>query len=232
MKKTLIFTNLVTLSLLVIVYQSSCTKRADTPVPVSSNCYENDYQNLRSNPMAFEYLASLVTSYRDQQWGVINNSGASGGGQDARAVWFSLPSLKKFISDIETQTKNNCGNCDKKLGIRIYYGAYPEAGKMETIKGMETVPAQYSMLHTVVMVPTYQDSRFVGSPGENVDFDPSHMTGCTPASFDSLSKSSSTIMALSPDLTVMNHGSLIPPPSNVTCTGAKVMHFLDGLNCQ
>ena len=231
MKRTLIFTNLVSLCLLVIVYYSNCTPPAPTPPPPSGDCYANDYQNLSFNALRFAYVKSLINGYKTQQWTTINSSGITGVPQDARSVWFSLPVLKKFIHEIESQTMAHCGGCEKQLGIRIYYGAYPDSTIMAETGDMASIPSKYSKLHTVVMVPTYQneDTSFLNTPSENVDFDPYHMTGCTPLPIDSLA--SGTMMALTPDLGMMNHGGLIPPPDNVTCTGARVMHFLDGLIC-
>lgn len=102
MKRTLIFTNLITLCLLVIVYFRCCTTPPPAPAPTTaSDCYDNDYQNLSFNPLRFTYVQTLIDGYKTQQWNTINSSGITGAPQDARSVWFSLPALKKFIHEIE-----------------------------------------------------------------------------------------------------------------------------------
>ena len=55
---------------------------------------------------------------------IINNSLAM---EDAKSISFDLETLKKFIYHIEAITKQNDDNItSERLGVRIYYAAYPE----------------------------------------------------------------------------------------------------------
>ncbi|OQP53453.1 hypothetical protein A4H97_23705 [Niastella yeongjuensis] len=75
--------------------------------------------------------------------------------KDARACWYSIDTLKKYICQIEKYS-HKLHIDTQKLGIRFFYAVYPE-----------NIPnVRYRNHHTLFMVPT----QFVN--GANVDFDP------------------------------------------------------------
>ncbi len=116
---------------------------------------------------------------------------------DARCIQFSLANLKKYIWDLESAV---CG-CDsfKNLGIRFYYGKYPDLTTAESRANpdLNTLDTQYSFLHTVFLVPTYQTSD-----GINQDFEPLDIVHCQVGE----PRPPGSLMSL------MNHGNLSPPP--------------------
>ena len=116
---------------------------------------------------------------------------------DARCVQFSLTNLKKYIWDLESKV---CG-CDsfKNLGIRFYFGKYPDLNSDEAMANpdLNRLDKKYSFLHTVFLVPTFQTAD-----GVNQDFEPLDITNCR------------TGNPRPPDspMSLMNHGNLSPPP--------------------
>jgi hypothetical protein len=146
-----------------------------------NNCYFDAFTPEDTQVLQLDTVIDLIQNYKDHQHTFIQNSAAAGTPQlsnDARSVWFSLNRLKTFIYEIE----NQCCPCSGKLGklgIRFYYGAYPSS-----LVGTEHethVPAQYANMHTLVMIPTYTNAK-----GDNVDFDPDAMEGCSPISLDEM----------------------------------------------
>jgi hypothetical protein len=123
---------------------------------------------------------------------------------DSRAIWFSLSRLKGFIEEIE---RVNCRNsCDTTLalGVRMYFGVYPDPNEFpEIARGGNSDNLQNR--HTIFMIPTYDDSL-----GFHRDFDPRQVQSyCSPPPPDGPS-----IISLSTliDKSAMNHGDFIPPP--------------------
>ena len=88
--------------------------------------------------------------------------------QDALNIWFDLKILKNFIAFIESSAcKANC-DTSKRLGIRIYYGKYPDSTELANYADLADVPKKYGKHHTVFMMPTFYDSV----AKKNLDFDP------------------------------------------------------------
>ncbi len=217
MKKLLIITNVVTLFILGFTYFSGCKKAEIDPEKATNTCIvcpdTKPYAQVGT-----DFVKSLLRNYRENQWTKI--TGMPRTFIDSRSVWFDMNVIKSFIADVEAKTDDICkeGHCKKKLGIRIYFGAYG--------KGAVPEYSEYKGLHTLVMVPTIQNPELEGTDREHVDFDPEHMTGCSPLTIDT---SWQFITALMPEITASNHGTLIPPPDPFVgpCTGAKFMHFID-----
>jgi len=155
------------------------------------------------------FAAELIENYAQNHWTTINDACPSlqqnpayPNVQDSRSVWFSLADLQNFISEFQQSGNQNT------LGVRIYFGEY-SADLVAKCKGN----AQYTGLHTLVMVPT-----ILGQDGFNHDFDPA--TGSSDFT------QSNTICAL-------NHGTLAPPPflvlgSPEVNVGDDFMLFCDG----
>ena len=93
-------------SLLTVFLFSACEKIIDPPQQVISieeaNRFEEEFKNTRS-----AVLDSVL------------------GFQDTRDFWFSLDTIKKYITYVEQQGKLKG---KENLGIRIYYAAYPTNG--------------------------------------------------------------------------------------------------------
>ncbi|RPE08082.1 hypothetical protein EGT74_13505 [Chitinophaga lutea] len=138
--------------------------------------------------------------------------------EDARNAWFPLETIKRFIWQIESAAcKKSCTN-KMRLGIRIYYGKYPDANTMLQTPGLADVQSRYALHHTVFMVPTFSDG------GRDVDFDPWHWggSGCKPTSIKEYLANNWKVQ--SPNIAILaagytragdaqNHGDMSPPPS-------------------
>jgi len=216
----------------------SCSSASDPePVPEVVKCdHCQDYtgQGFKGIPVKLAY--KMVELYKKDHWDGYT-VGTNTVPTDARSVWFSLDSLKKFIWFIEEEVcRNKCVD-PKDLGLRFYYGEYPDQETWTSLDG-EDDPASmehkkaYQGLHTVLILPTYYST----SSGMNVDFDPREVSPskdgkCSPTPlqdvFDKLVEADSSqnasqnpnynrpiVYVYSADVntTIKNKGSLIPPP--------------------
>ncbi|MBW2936622.1 hypothetical protein KXJ69_00800 [Aureisphaera sp. CAU 1614] len=87
--------------------------------------------------ISFEEANRLEETYKKTRAAILNDTL---GYEDTREFWFSLDTIKKYISYIE-QEGTRMGK--KNLGLRVYLGAYPSQGNYPD--------PGYS---TVFMVPT------------------------------------------------------------------------------
>jgi hypothetical protein len=183
MKKVLFITNALLLGIILFM---SCNK---TEIGGISNLSQGATLNQLSGPL-IEYegfptcnpcannsgiqfdgidahlAKSLFARYKEENQPLLSEKL---GGEDANRLWFSLESLKKFISEIEAEVYNRRSAKGLKLGIRIYYGKYPTS--MDIDDGLRTLPDNYALHHTLFMVPTYEDTA---NGGTQWDFDPWH----------------------------------------------------------
>lgn len=163
---------------------------------MKSNLNENGRKPESSNPSTIStaFIQSLVDNYRNNQLAIINDNF---GFPDAHSVWFNLPILKKFISDIEEEAqKIDPAVTDEDLGIRFYYAAYPEEPR-------EGVPEDYAKRHTLIMIPTKKQEDL------NYDFNP-YTEEHEKAMAITVGRAS---MALA-----QNHGCLTPPDTSIVET--------------
>jgi hypothetical protein len=147
---------------------------------------------------------------------------------DANSIWFSAESLKNFLWKIDQEAcRRGCGE-SLKLGLRLYYGRYPNAADMALNNDLGNLPSIFQQHHSLFIVPTFQDAL---NPQIHRDFDPWHWgtNNCTPKPMADwfasgnrkpfgneksliFSIGENQIMKSGGGLTsVMNHGGLIPP---------------------
>lgn len=230
MKKILVLSNLALLSVIgLLLTQNGCRDKRETPTSDETTYTCTNCPNTNAPaPVKMGYFKELLSNYRDNHWSIINNAFIAKGIKqvDSRSVWFDLNTLKSFIATLESKVNAQCGDhCKQELGIRIYFGEYDNTNSPKTM---------YVNLHTLIMVPTIKDQTKLGTPNENVDFDPDYLSSCKPmlppdtADLDILLPTINTT-----DMTAMNHGEIIPPPpppSGIFCTGAKFMHWVDKID--
>lgn len=210
---------------------------APASVPGAQNCYPaatSGGEPVGLNAMLVYYLAK---NYKDRQLQAINSAHYPGS-SDARSVWFDMETLKRFIHEIESQTCGKCDNSDKMLGVRIYYGAYPDSTKWTDslwANALAGVPMENAGKHTVMMVPTYRDI----STQADIDFDPDYVTdGCDFTNIESFYNNMKTQPPAGVTLSILstmngtaqNHGQLIPPPYDrmtILDNGAGIMYAVD-----
>jgi hypothetical protein len=189
-----------------------------------------DYDNVQPATLTTELVKSMVTTYRGNQLNNIQTAPTNAVPQDAQAIWFDLETLKTFLYHIEHNVDNHTAEGrDKKLGVRIYYAAYPKNEEMKRMAESQTDSTfsynpSYEKLHTLVMIPTIS-----GKEGENYDFNPLDATSYNgfvnmkkDAANPFMSNNYTTLTlggSANPNSTsptiARNHGSLIPPASNL-----------------
>ncbi len=200
-----------------------------------------DYDSIAPPTLTTNMVKSMVFQYKDAQLNNIQTAATNAVPKDARAIWFDLETLKQFLYQIEQKTAQHPTEiANKKLGVRIYYAAYPEKQIMSNLAQHQTDPnfsynEEYEKLHTLVMIPT-----ITGAGNENYDFNPLDVT--TYDGFTNVKKENSTFSFDSDTYTTLslgtsrvnsqigvnsaaqvqiarNHGSLYPPTGSSSCLG-------------
>ncbi len=144
--------------------------RTTTPENKDSVCMSYDNENMST--LDVDLIHTMVDTYKKNQLDFINRNPNSKTNNDAHSIWFDLETLKKFVYHIEAISKKTDTIASDKLGVRIYYAAYPEIkteeNKFEDLKDFKADPerSQYGNLHTLVMIPTIEVE------GKMVDFNP------------------------------------------------------------
>ncbi|MEM6720528.1 MAG: hypothetical protein AAF611_14470 [Bacteroidota bacterium] len=201
--------------------------REVTKLEIPNFICEN-YSEETPSELPIDAIFKMTNQYRDNQLKWIQDRLKT---KDARAVWFDLQTLKKFLYAIEHITKKNDRSIsDERLGVCIYYGSYLEKDNEKYIGLTSDQSDNLARKHTVVMIPTIERD------GKNYDYNPldvatyekelkyvKSQTNYTPAS-------SSTIIALGAtesanriynnSTIARNHGGLFPPRST------ESLHFL------
>ncbi len=231
--KTEILKNLALITgtaLITIILYHFWEKNENTEIPDKDRSLTTicmDYDNIAPATLTTGLIKSMVTKYDDTQLDYIQTATGTVVPADARAIWFDLETLKKFLYHLEHNVdKNYAEGANKKLGVRIYYSAYPDAKKMDAFMAQQDDPTYqfdpaYANLHTLIMIPT-----ITGKDGQNFDFNPLDKTTydgfsanntrsltTNPAySTLSLSATRETTNLNSPNHTsARNHGMLSPP---------------------
>jgi len=140
--------------------------------------------------LGVDFIKAIIDEYRDNQF---KHSTDNLGFEEASSIWFSILTLKNFNTQIVNQAKiDNPEYSDVKLGVRMYFGAYPD----NLADGI--IPDEYKKRHTLVMIPTRQE---INDDGEafNQDF---HLGGDSTASRFALTTQG---------VLAQNHGTLSPP---------------------
>ncbi|WP_298118344.1 hypothetical protein [Flavobacterium sp.] len=179
----LIFSNLLTLSLLFLI---SCRNQFTSQQSFANIC-EYDSESL----LDIETAKGLVNNYKQSLESIerINNTSLSPLNyweKDARSSWFSYNDLTKFLCAMKRDIGD--GVPQENLGVRIYYGRYPDNSNFRG--QLENVDQQYGHKHCVFFVPTV-DVKFKNGTFHK-DF------------VKSVGKKSTIFSS-------KNHGNLVPP---------------------
>ncbi|MBS1772864.1 MAG: hypothetical protein JST82_08385 [Bacteroidetes bacterium] len=243
----LVVTNLLTLSVMLngCDPEEDPANNANKTTTTASNCYPAVTATSGFQGLNALLVYRMAKEYRLRQLSAINSAyyattsvGATPTDGDARSVWFDMETIKRFIYTVETTTCNRCGNnSNPRLGIRVYYGTYPDT--TDTIwntSAMAGVDRSFAGKHTVMFVPTYFDS----ASNANVDFDPQFVTGnCDFTAIQSFYETMKTATLSTTEFTILssmngmaqNHGDMIPPPygkNDILGKGAGIMYAADG----
>ncbi len=155
------------------------------------------------NTMSCDFIQTLVNNYRNNHLAFVKDRL---GIDDAHSIHFDLATLKKFISDIETETKkNNPNTTDEDLGIRFYYAAYPKKDDWDIMRDTP-IGAEYAERHTLVLVPTMKQED---ENGDMLSYDFNPLSASDQGGV--LAMASARNATLQGDIICQNHGSLNPP---------------------
>jgi len=166
------------------------------------------------NTMDPKIIQHMVDNYRNNHLAAINKTL---GLADAHSVSFDLSTLKKFIVDIEYQTKKRNPSIGiAALGIRFYYAAYPKESEWGNLENEKAIGKDYAQKHTLVMIPTLKKKI---SQGSNLDYDFNPLDKTTFLIDERKNDRPVTLMAMSSDASdiqsrqvmAQNHGQTIPP---------------------
>lgn len=158
MKKILIVTNVLTLSLLFIAWKNKTPESGipDRPQPC---CTYNDMLGEKLSDFKLvvkrykEFALPAINARVNEVW--LDRGAETPNFKDTRCIWFSMDSIKQFICTIERYSaKLNLQTSN--LGIRMYYGQY------------DISHPHYPDQHTIFMMPTFSLSK----TGPAIDFDP------------------------------------------------------------
>jgi len=208
---------------LVIAFASYIIKYPPTRVPVTNeNEICKDYSNENLNELEVKLIHNMVDNYKNNQLKNINKDLEM---SDAHSIWFDLETLKKFVYQLEYQAKKNESSATiDKLGVRIYYAAYPHKEIMKNYKDIDwflgdDVRKDYQQLHTLVMIPTIRTkigdvdfnptdkSTFVGNGLKDNKLKYGEGSTLTTAGLNGgLQRSNANLRT-----GAQNHGTLIPP---------------------
>jgi len=156
------------------------------------------------NTMTCNFIQTLINNYRSNHLVSIKDKL---GFDDAHSIHFDLATLKKFISDIETETKkSNPSVTEEDLGIRFYYAAYPKTADWE-IMADTPIGIEYAQKHTLVMIPTM---KMEDEEGEMLPYDFNPL-GAGNSDEVLAMASSKNVNDPSEESLAQNHGQLIPP---------------------
>ncbi len=211
MKTNLLF---LLMALLIICGGCACLRLSDKII-----C--QDYSDKTISKLPVNLIYDMVGLYSPRQSAINPNFTM----EDARAVWFDLETLKKFLYHIEyTAKKMDDKVKTEDLGVRVYYARYPRKEYWENkyggiLKGFhhDQKTQEYGMKHTLIMVPTIRGET------TDMDFNPidrgTYKTGLP--DFSSIQRYDQHVSAIvplpeSPKTPLeysgsQNHGGLFPP---------------------
>ncbi|WP_292009757.1 hypothetical protein [Chryseobacterium sp.] len=161
---------------------------------------QSSEKSVTPNTIVNSLIKNMIDNYKKNQLAVINKELNM---SDSHSIWFDLPTLKKLIADVESETKKIDPNItDKELGLRFYFAAYPKAEDWDIMKG-QTIDKEYAGKHTLVMVPTINRENL------NFDFNPLNSGALKTTSTP---KAAATVTSrVVEESLAQNHGQLIPP---------------------
>ena len=218
------------------IYKFPPKKSTLTPIP-NPNKICMDYSANPMSELAVDLIHTMVDKYKGEQLKCINSHNSSQIKNDAQSIWFDLETLKKFVYHIEKVSINKAKEkglpeiSSKRLGIRIYYAAYPNKENWNQFEDLVLFRGQdpdskvkdYGDLHTLVMIPTLEIR------GNMADFNPLDHETYTHGIYDwngyAYNYGTTRMAALSlkteknddGSTGSQNHGGLIPPadPANI-----------------
>jgi hypothetical protein len=208
--KTKIYLGLsITAVCLMMACNSSTTNKPEGIMTDSVSNHPTQVTELNSKfIMPVADIKQMVAKYKQERVDIAGNSsnllkGYGPDFKDSRCVWFSIEDLKEFIKAAESQPT-------KADGIRMYYTVYPEKKEGESAY-LSSIPAESRNHMTLVLVPTFYDSKTQSHP----DFQPlpskENIEGQNQSVAEEGAKAAAAPAQQASSIMAMNHGGLCPP---------------------
>lgn len=210
------------ISALITYFIFGTTTDPVAPEPnVKRVCMDYDAQNMST--LDADLIHVMTQGYKNNQLDYIQSKSGTIAPSDAKAIWFDLETLKRYLYHIEKKSQKVDGTItDKKLGVRFYYATYPSKDTIEKYGFKDLMDgsgnllfSNYEGLHTLVMIPTItigdkildfnplddstfkegfsEKSNYAYRPGQNI---PNNQTAA---------------LSGTRDMSGQNHGTLYPP---------------------
>ncbi|MEL1246102.1 hypothetical protein AAEO56_17645 [Flavobacterium sp. DGU11] len=225
------------IALVISLFYNPFGEKAVTVPPGNDVCF--DFNTYKPSTLTNGLVYDMVNKYRNNQLRSIKGSVTSPMDEDARCIWFDLDTIKKFIYHFEKGVQKNAATTDNKLGLRIYYAAYPDKSLWTTVPEYKDlrvflgnpVTEQYEKMHTLVMIPTlqladgiphdfnpldpatYKNGLTTYSPAQNMEMPGNIRLKRTSALIGS-SAPAASLQNPTPsrsEIAARNHGALYPP---------------------
>lgn len=120
-----------------------------------------NYDDQEPSALEFKLVKEMIKGYKENQLKSINQELEL---YDSRLIWFDLETLKKFIYQIETETREIPGISKGDLGIHMYYSRYPNKDTWDNdfktdLNNLlnDPITEQYEHRHTLIMIPTLKN---------------------------------------------------------------------------
>ncbi|HZV71022.1 MAG TPA: hypothetical protein VFG10_15815 [Saprospiraceae bacterium] len=163
---------------IVVAFLSYRLLRPNMPTSINpkpfSNCRvmeTDDFVGAPPNIISFRTAKFLSEKYASDTGKSLINSetGMNFGKNDAISCWFPMDDIKQFIWFTESQMCRFSCSDTVQLGIRFYYGIYPDnVHTQKDYPDLNGLPQSFSNRHTLFMIPMYKNQR-----GKWIEFDPS-----------------------------------------------------------
>lgn len=223
------------IALAISLFYNMSGEKASAVQPSNDVCF--DFNTYQPSTLTNGLVYDMVNKYRNNQLRSIEGSTTSPMAQDARCIWFDLDTIKKFIYHVEKGVQKNATTTNNKLGLRIYYAAYPDKSLWASTPEYKDlrvflnnpVTEQYEKMHTLVMIPTlqladsvphdfnpldpstYKNGLTAYYPAKNQEMPASVRVKRTSALIGSSAPANATASTPAARIAARNHGTLYPP---------------------
>lgn len=196
-KIALIFSNIFLLSLLLVSWNGK-EKIDNSKTNSNLSTYRlNLISEADASLLANNYNESVNKINRNNNFRTLNLSEWK---DDSRSVWFDYNELQGYLEYIKNQFSANQDPYKGKLGVRIYFGRYPNELTQNASPGLRTQVDIYKNKHCLFFVPT------TNQKGSSENYD-------AIIKKDTPEKGGFYISNILSIGSEKNHGNLVPPRS-------------------
>lgn len=166
-----------------------------------------------SSLISDEATRKLIEHYRDTlppDFNPIKDKKYTDPFIEARVAWVSFSDLRKYMRYLELLSlKNGLVNVTN-LGIRMYYGRYPDDASemLRDYNKNNTITDKFKGRHTLAMVPTFNNGK------TNMDFNPHYIEKGRPIEIHTIRKRKMDMHQERPQSSVISKTPVTPEANN------------------